>query len=124
MTISWMPVLPLWVIALNIFALLALLVHGSLVLASKRLPKRWIATLGVLRAAIVTVFAICMLQPIISFRRTVQEGPPVFVLLDTSKSMGIKDGNSPDSRLTDSVQWLEKSGLRSKLAGRPNVHWF
>src|SRR5262245_53032833 len=100
MTISWMPVLPLWAIALLVFALLALLVHGSLVLASKRLPKRWIVTLGALRIAIVTIFAICLLQPIISFRRTVREGPPVFLLLDTSKSMGIKDGSSPDNRLT------------------------
>ena len=91
MTISWMPGLPLWVIALITFALLALLAHGSLVLARKRLPMRWIAMLGLLRLAIVLVFAICLLQPIVSFHRTVEEGPPVFVLLDTSKSMAVKD---------------------------------
>lgn len=124
MTISWMPVLPLWAIAMITLALLALLAHGSLVLASKRLPKRWIATLGVLRVAIVAVFAICMLQPIVSFRRTVQEGPPVFVLLDTSKSMGIRDSSDAPTRLGDSMQWLEKSGLRNALDGRPNVQWF
>jgi len=90
MTISWMPVLPLWAIAFISFALLALLVHGSLVLARKRLPRRWIVVLAILRVAIVLVFAVCMLQPMISFHRTVQEGPPVFVLLDTSKSMGLK----------------------------------
>ncbi len=124
MTISWMPSLPLWAIGLVTFALLALLVHGSFVLAQKRLPRRWIATLGLLRIAIVLVFAICLLQPIVSFHRTVLEGPPVFVLLDTSKSMGIKDSAAPTSRLTDAVQWLESSGLRNNLASRPNAFWF
>jgi len=124
MTISWVPGLPLWAIALITCALLALLVQGSLVLARKRLPRRWIAALAALRVAIVLVFAICLLQPIVSFQRTVQEGPPLFVLLDTSKSMGVKDSSESASRLADSLQWMETSGLRKTLAGRPNVHWF
>ncbi len=124
MSISWMPVLPLWAIAAIVLALLALLLFGSLVLAKKRLPARWIATLGTLRLAIVLVFAICMLQPVVSFRRTVQEEPPVLVLLDVSKSMGLKDAATSADRLHDAVQWLEKSGLKSALAARSNVHWF
>lgn len=124
MTISWMPVLPLWAIALVVGGLLALLAYGSLVLARKRLPHRWITILAVLRIAIVLVFALCLLQPIVSFRRTVEEGPPVFVMLDTSKSMAVKDAPEATARLTDSVQWLEQSGLKSALASRPNVHWF
>lgn len=117
--ISWMPVLPVWLVALISLALLALLVRGSLLLAEKRLPRRWILLLGALRLAIVVVFALCLLQPIVTFHRTVQEGPPVLVLFDTSKSMGLKDG-----RLTEAMQWIEKSGLQAKLAARPNVLWF
>lgn len=119
-----MPILPPWIIALITLALLALLGHGSMVLVRKRLPRRWIATLGVLRVLIVLVFAICLLQPIVSFRRTVEEGPPVLVLLDASASMGIRESSAPDGRLADAVHWLEKSGLQGALAGRPNVHWF
>jgi len=124
MTISWMPVLPLWAIAAIVLALLALLLHGSMMLAQKRLPSRWILTLGVLRVAIVLVFAVCMLQPIVSFRRTVEEGPPLLVLLDVSKSMGIQDTAAPAGRLPDALQWLGKSGLQSSLAAQANVHWF
>ena len=124
MTISWMPVLPLWLVALITLALLALLVRGSLLLSEKRLPRRWILLLGALRVAIVVVFALCLLQPIVAFRRTVQEGPPVLVLFDTSKSMGLADSAAPTGRLPEAMQWLEKSGLQAKLAARPNVLWF
>lgn len=124
MTISWMPVLPLWLVALITLALLALLVRGSLLLSQKRLPRRWILLLGALRVAIVAVFALCLLQPIVAFRRTVQEGPPVLVLFDTSKSMGLADSAAPNGRLPETMQWLEKSGLQTKLAARPNVLWF
>ena len=124
LTISWMPVLPLWLIALLTLALLALLARGSLLLAQKRLPRRWIVGLGALRMAIVAVFALCLLQPIVSFRRTVPEGPPVLVLLDASQSMGLKDAAAPAGRLAESLRWLDQSGLKSKLAARPNTHWF
>lgn len=124
LTISWMPVLPPWLIALLTLALLALLGRGSLLLAQKRLPRRWIIGLGALRVAIVAVFTLCLLQPIVSFRRTVPEGPPVLVLLDTSQSMGIKDAAAPAGRLTESLRWLDQSGLKSKLTARPNTHWF
>jgi len=124
MTISWMPALPLWIVVLINCALLALLAHGSLVLAQKRLPRRWIVALGALRVAIILVFAICLLQPIVSFHRTVEAGPPVFVMLDASKSMGLKESSEGGSRLSDAVQWLEKSGLRSSLAARPDTYWF
>jgi len=124
MTISWMPVLPPWLVAVFTVALLGLLGRGSLLLVEKRLPRRWILGLGALRVAIVAVFALCLLQPIVSFRRTVPEGPPVLVLLDTSKSMGLKDSAAPNGRLPEAVQWLTRSGLQGKLAGRPNVLWF
>ena len=124
MSLSWMPVLPVWVVVLITCALLALLAHGSLVLVRKRLPMRWIVLLGLLRFLIVLVFAACLLQPIVAFRRTVPEGPPVFVLLDASQSMGLKDSAAPAGRLAEAVQWLEKNGLHGKLAARPNVHWF
>ena len=124
MTIHWMPVLPLWVIGLITFGLLALLAHGCLVLARKRLPRRWITILGVLRVAIIIVFAICLLQPVVSRQRAVQEGPPTFVMLDASKSMGVKDAGSGTSRLDDARQWMDSSGLRNSLAGRANVYWF
>ena len=124
LTISWMPVLPPWLIALFTLALLALLGRGSLLLAQKRLPRRWIVGLGALRVAIVAVFALCLLQPIVSFRRTVPEGPPVLVLLDASQSMGLKDAAAPAGRLAESLRWLEQSGLKNKLTARPNTHWF
>ena len=79
---------------------------------------------SLLRFLIVLVFAACLLQPIVAFRRTVPEGPPVFVLLDASQSMGLKDSAAPAGRLAEAVQWLEKNGLHGKLAARPNVHWF
>lgn len=124
LTISWMPVLPVWLVALITVVLLGLLMRGSLLLAEKRLPRRWIVGLGALRVAIVAVFALCLLQPIVSFQRTVQEGPPVLVLLDISKSMGLADSAAPNGRLPEAMQWLGKSGLQDKLAGRPNVLWF
>lgn len=124
MTISWMPVFPGWAVGLVTLALLGLLAHGTRVLVQKRLPTRWIAMLGVLRLVIILVFAACLLQPIVSFRRTVPEGPPVFVMFDASQSMGLKDSAAPAGRLAETVQWLEKSGLHSKLAARPNVYWF
>lgn len=124
MNISWMPVFPVWAVVLVTLALLGLLAHGTRVLVQKRLPIRWIVMLGVLRLVIILVFAACLLQPIVSFRRTVPEGPPVFVMFDASQSMGLKDSAAPAGRLAETVQWLEKNGLHSKLAARPNVHWF
>ena len=116
-----MPVLPVWLVAVFTVALLGLLARGSMLLVEKRLPRRWIVGLGALRVAIVAVFALCLLQPIVAFRRTVQEGPPVLVLFDTSKSMGLADSAAPNGRLPEAMQWLAKSGLQTKLAARPKI---
>ncbi len=123
MSISWTPILPLWAVGLITFALLLLLIFGTLKLARKRVPVRWLLILGALRVAIIFVFAVCMLQPVISYRGIEYEGPPVLVLLDASKSMGIKDVTAPASRLTEAMQWLKKNGLQDKLTST-NVHWF
>ncbi len=119
-----MPALPVWLIVVIACALLALLAHGSYVLARKRLPRRWIITLGILRVVIVLVFALCLLQPVVSLHRTEELGPPVFVLLDTSKSMAPAGSESKAGRLADAVQWLDASGLRNSLSARPDTYWF
>ena len=124
MSVTCMPALPVWLIAAITCALLALLAHGSFVLARKRLPRRWIVTLGILRSVIIIVFAICLLQPIVSFHHAEEMGPPVFVLLDTSKSMGPVVAGAQSSRLSDAVQWMESSGLRGSLSSRPDTFWF
>lgn len=118
MTLRWMPVLPVWAIAVIALALLILLAFGTRILAKKRVPKRWLVGLGMLRMAIIAVFTASLLQPILAYRGSEKEGPPVLVMLDTSKSMSV------NGRLTETAQWLDDSGLKARLAARPNVHWF
>ena len=113
-------VLPVWAVMLITCALLGLLVQGSLVLVRKRLPMRWIVLLGLLRFLIVLVFAACLLQPIVAFRRTVPEGPPVFVLLDASQSMGLKDSAAPAGRLAEAAVSYQQA-LRLQ-PDRPEAH--
>ena len=121
MSLSWMPVLSVWAVVLITCALLGLLVHGSLVLVRKRLPMRWIVLLGLLRLLIVLVFAACLLQPIVAFRRTVPEGPPVFVLLDASQSMGLKDSAAPAGRPASSPR--HRLWQNRKWSGPAPARW-
>ena len=74
-------------IALVTLGLLALVVWGSSVLAAKQIPRRWVITLGILRAVAVILFALCLLQPALSYIHGVPQPPELLVLIDTSASM-------------------------------------
>jgi hypothetical protein len=119
------PMMPAWAIALVALVLLALLVHGSLVLLRKKLPPRWVVILGLLRLAIIGVFVLCLLQPVVSFSRTERRWPDALILIDTSQSMGHESSALPGRpRLREVIERLRSSGLLDELAARHDVRWF
>jgi hypothetical protein len=124
MNVRWMPALPVWMVGVITLALLLALLHGSRDLLRKRVPARVVAMFGLLRLGAVAVFALCLLQPVVTRTRSVEESPPLLVLVDTSKSMERVDPGGSLSRLAEAVRGLKESGVRSALAARENVHWF
>lgn len=124
MNLRWMPVVPLWMAGAIVLALLFVLLHGTLGLLKKRIPARLVAILAGLRLAAIGIFALCLLQPVLTLQRSVAETPPVLVLVDTSKSMDRVDAAESGSRLAGAVRNLEQSGLLAALSARENVHWF
>ena len=124
MNLHWMPVLPVWQAGAIVLALLCVLLHGSLGLFKKRIPARLVSILAGLRLAAIGIFALCLLQPVLTLQRSVAETPPVLVLLDTSKSMDRVDRSGAGTRLNGAVRNIEQSGLLATLSARENVHWF
>lgn len=122
-SIQWLPVLPLWLIAVIAAALLGLLAYGSRLLLRKEVPVRWVKTLAGLRTLIVIVLILCLLQPVLSFSGTVTTPPEMLVLIDTSQSMGLRAG-AGGSRLDAAVAGLKQQGLAAQLQKHFHVHWF
>jgi hypothetical protein len=124
MSINWIPVLPPALILLVTLGLLALLGFGSWILTTKNVPVKWIAILGGIRLLIILLFAVCMLQPIVSWTRSVKESQTLLVLLDVSQSMGIADPATKVTRLQEGIRWMESSGFASKIEKKSHVYWF
>lgn len=117
-------VLPPWFIALLAAALVVLLVHGSRILRRKNVPARWVGALAALRAAIIVVLVLALLQPVVSYLRSTEESPDLLVLVDTSKSMGTAASADGSTRLDAARATLRAGGLLDKLGEQFNVRLF
>jgi hypothetical protein len=123
-TLSTLPLLPAWLIVLLIVALLALLAYGSRLLHAKQVPARWVKILGGMRLLIIVVFALCLLQPVASFTRSVEPAPELLVLVDTSQSMGLAASSGRKSRLEETLGAFQRSGLPAALRRQFAPRWF
>lgn len=124
-----MPIFPIWVIALLIAALLALLIYGSTLLLHKRVQRRWIATLGILRVSIIVIFALCLLRPVVSYSHRSREDPDLLILVDASRSMASRDALAVgaavgQARLKAALEPLLQGELAPHLAGGFNLRYF
>jgi hypothetical protein len=118
------PVLPAWAVLLLSVALLAVLAHGSATLLRRQVPPRWVGILAVLRVMIVALFALVLLQPVLSYTRTAERRPEMLVLLDTSESMAQPGRVEGATRLQEVVRALDEGGLAAELGRRFDLRWF
>lgn len=122
MSIHVQPLLSVWVIALLLPVLLAVVGWGSSQLRAKQVPQPWIISLALLRLGAVLVFAIGLLQPVVSYSTTAPRRPELAVLLDTSQSMSLADGS--ESRLSRGAALLQSGELAERLKSEFVVRWF
>lgn len=123
LSLSAMPVVPVWVVLVLSAGLLAVLAHGSWTLRRREVPRRSVLVLAGLRIVIVVLFALVLIQPIVSYTRQVQRRPELLVLLDTSESMSQAAGTEGTSRLEEMTQVLD-AGLAAELDRRFELRWF
>lgn len=123
LSIHWLPLFPTWLVALVGTALVVLLVYGSLVLLRRQVPGRWVAFLGGWRLAIIAVFVLVLLQPVVSFTKPADGQPEMIVLVDASQSMGLP-GRDSTPRLAELTPLLEKGDFASALRDRYRLHWY
>jgi hypothetical protein len=124
LSIHWLPVLPAWLIIAIAAVFAVLLIQGSAALLRKQVPGRWVVFFGSWRVAIGVVFVLALLQPVVSYTRTVEPLPELLVLLDTSQSMGQPGSVAGQSRLDQVRSSLEKGDLANALRSRFRIHWF
>jgi hypothetical protein len=117
------PVLPAWAIVLLTAGLLGMLAQGSITLVRRQVPRRWIAILGILRVAIIALFTLVLLQPVLSYTRTTEQRPEMLVLVDTSASMSQPGATAGMSRLSEVLRLL-KQDVAGELAHRFDLRWF
>lgn len=118
------PIIPSWAITFVTLGLLALLAYGSTLLARKQVPRPWIALLAAIRVAVIVVFVLCLLQPIISYRTTEKRLPDMMVLVDTSRSMARADGAGGATRLETALTSLRSGTLSDSLKDRYHMRYF
>lgn len=118
------PAVPYWLIAVVAVALAALLIHGVIVLRRREVQPRGIRILTMLRFLVAIVFLLCLMQPVISYTRDLEETPEMLVLVDTSQSMSLPAGEGKPDRLQQVVRDLEKTNLPASLRGNFRVSWF
>jgi hypothetical protein len=124
LSLHLVPVVPAWAVLVLAAALLAVLFHGSVTLLRRQVPPRWVGILGALRIAIIVLFALVLLQPVLSYTRTSERRADMLVLLDTSESMDQPGGTEGASRLEEVVRSLDDSGLAAELGRRFDLRWF
>lgn len=123
LSISATPVLPIWVVFVLSACLLGALGHGSWTLLRREVPRRSVLILAGLRVAIVVLFALVLIQPVVSYTRRALRRPELLVLIDTSASMSQAGGSEGVSRLDEVVRILE-GGLAEELGKRFELRWF
>lgn len=121
MSLTFLPLIPGWLIALVTLGLIALLVHGSRLLRAKKVPQRWVGYLAVLRVLAILLFLICLLRPVVTHTTTRQGGPDLMVLVDGSASMAGSDGQTRIAALTARMQ---AAGLTRAIDEKFSVQWF
>lgn len=124
LTVHLAPAVPAWLIVLVGAALLALLVHGVIVLRRREVLPRGIRILTALRFLVALVFLLCLMQPVVSYTREVEEIPEMLVLVDVSQSMSLPAGADKADRLQHAVHDLARSDLPAALQNNFRVHWF
>src|SRR5438874_1411993 len=87
------PLLPGYLVAAVGVVLLFTVAWSMRVLRQKRVPGQWVLVLGGLRVAAVALLLVGMLQPVLGFTRTTRPKPELAVIIDTSRSMGLADGD-------------------------------
>src|SRR5262245_7854155 len=117
------PVLPGWLVLLLSAALLGLLAHGTVTLIRRQVPQRSVVVLTCLRVVIIFLFALVLLQPVLSYVRTAERRPELLVLVDVSESMSQPGGSEGTTRLEEVVRTLD-SGFAGELGKRFDLHWF
>src|SRR5262249_27336144 len=88
----------------------------------RQVPPRWVAILGSWGVVIIAVFALVLLQPVVSFTRPVKREPEMLVLVDTSESMALPGGKG--TRFDEIQPLLETGDLADALRTRYQLHWY
>jgi hypothetical protein len=122
MSIQLNPLLPTWLIVLLAGALLAAVVQGIVVLRIKQVPNRLANLLAGLRLAVLAVFVLMLLQPLISYSSSSTPLPELLILVDTSRSMAAP--GLLGTRLDEVTGVLQKGELASALRSNHQLHWF
>ncbi|MGE0608134.1 MAG: hypothetical protein AB7O62_13650 [Pirellulales bacterium] len=104
--------------------LLALLAYGSRLLRRKHVPPRSVAALAILRAAMVVLFCLGLLHPVLSYTRSVAQAPDVLVMVDASQSMNAASAAGDGSRWYEALRTLQTSPALQSAAQQRNLHWF
>ena len=123
MTVTWIPILPPWLIVLAVLGMLALLVHGTMDLIRKQVARSWLAALTALRLLSILLVAVCLGRPVVRHTRPVEQKPPLLILADTSASMGL---NHPEggNRLSGLLNDLQNRDLLKTLESQFEPTWF
>lgn len=121
MTVTLFPVISVWWIAAVVAGLLAVLVHGSVVLRRKRVVRSWVLRLAALRFLAVVLFAGCLLRPVVTVTWMDQRREDLLILADTSASMS---GGAGTARLRRMLDVARDEGLLQSMAESFNVRWF
>lgn len=122
-TFQWFPLLPIPLIVALCAALFGLLVYGTWLLRQKSVPARQTWLLAALRVAMIVVFAIGLLRPVVSIPRQMTLAPDAIVLVDASASMERPAGDST-SRWEESLRTLESSPAIAAASKSHKLHWF
>jgi len=122
LTLHLNPVLAGWLIAVLAALMLAAVSWSAMILRRRQVPRRWLAILCALRIVAVALFVIGLLQPVISFNRTTHPKPALTVVIDTSASMAMADGDS--TRLRRATAVLAAGPFADHLQKHFAVAWY
>lgn len=116
------PVLPGWLVGAVALVLLAAVAVSARVLRRKRVPGRSVVLLVALRLTGIALFVVGLLQPVLSYTRTSRPKPELAVVIDTSRSMALPDGER--SRLDRATAVLRDGPLADHLRQKFTVRWY
>lgn len=122
--LNFLPLLPVWAIAMIAAVLALLLLQGSLVLMRKRVPGRSIKGMAILRLLAIALLVACLFRPVASYTSQDQRRADLLVMVDTSQSMSVKGLKEEGNRLQRVWKSLNSHGLEQQLQSDFDVHWF